>query len=83
MDSVGKELVNGIVYQIKIKGRLREKWIDWLNGMVIDIMGEEGASCTTITVAVPDQAALHGILSKLWDLNLTLISAMRMELNRG
>jgi hypothetical protein len=83
MDSTAKELVNVLIYQIKIYGLLKEKWIDWLNGMVGDIKGEEGANCTTITVAVPDQAALRGIMNKLWDLNLTLISAIRMEVKRG
>jgi hypothetical protein len=63
------------VYQIKVQGRLDERRLDWFEGMT---MGLERASddtlITTLTGPVADQARLRGILSKLWDLNLTLIS---------
>jgi hypothetical protein len=67
------------IYHIKIEGQLKEKWIDWLNGMVIEIKGNQCSRCTIIKVSISDQAALRGILNKLWDLNLTLISIIRME----
>jgi hypothetical protein len=63
------------IYKIRISGHLKDSWADWLNGMVVGIhhsMNDENA--TTITVQVPDQAALRGLLNKLWDLNLTLFS---------
>jgi hypothetical protein len=67
-------------YQIKIKGKIREDWSDWLSGMEISSAqaGEE-SQITTLTGIVPDQAALRGILCKLWDLNLTILSIARIE----
>lgn len=64
-------------YQIKIQGLLRKNWAVWLAGTVLAI--RSGDTCTFITVSVPDQAALRGILNKLWDLNLTIISVLQAE----
>ena len=58
------------IYQIKVQGRLDESWSGWFNSMAIAFEGDT----TTLTGAVVDQAALRGILSRLWDLNLALIS---------
>ncbi len=66
-----------IIYRIKIDGKLHEKWAQWLNGMIIKI--KECSNNTIILITVPDQAALRGILNKLWDLNLTLISVTQPE----
>jgi hypothetical protein len=57
-----------------VRGRLDERWADWFNGMTIT--SERGI--TTLAGAV-DQAALHGILSKIRNLNLTLISVTPIE----
>lgn len=65
------------VYQIKVQGKLDEKWSDWFNGMTVTFESD----ITTLTGAVVDQAALRGILDKIWDLNLTLISVNRIETN--
>ena len=65
------------VYQIQVRGKLDESWSDWLSGMTIT--SESGI--TTLTGPVADQAALRGLLSKIWDLNLVLISAIRIETN--
>jgi hypothetical protein len=62
-------------YRIKVRGRLDERWSDWFNGMTIT--SERGI--TTLTGAVVDQSALHGILAKIRNLNLTLISVTRIE----
>ncbi|MCJ7700496.1 MAG: hypothetical protein MUO62_02840 [Anaerolineales bacterium] len=68
------------IYQIKIQGHLKDKRAQWLNGMVLKIENNfDGADDTHIQVCVPDQAALRGILNKLWDLNLTLISVTRKD----
>ncbi len=68
------------VYQIKVQGKLDEKWSDWFGGMTVTVQSESNdAPITTLTGAVADQAALRGILTKIWDLNLTLISVSRME----
>ena len=63
------------VYQIKVEGSVDSSWSDWFSGMTVTF--QDGIS--TITGPVDDQAALRGILSKIWDLNLTLISATRIE----
>jgi hypothetical protein len=63
------------VYQIKVQGRLDESWSGWFNSMAITSEGDS----TTLTGAVVDQAALRGTLSRLWDLNLALISVNLIE----
>ncbi len=64
------------VYQIKVQGRLDESWSGWFDRLAITVEG----NTTTLTGAVADQAALRGILSRLWDLNLALISVNPIEL---
>jgi hypothetical protein len=67
-----------VTYEIKVEGRLDEGWSDWFSGMAVTF--ERGSTpITTLTGAVADQAALRGILSKIWDLGLTLISVRRIE----
>ena len=63
------------VYRIKLKGRLDHKWSDWFEQMAISSEGGE----TTLTGPVSDQAALHGLLIRIRDLNLTLLSVERTE----
>jgi hypothetical protein len=61
-------------YEITIKGKLDPHWSEWLAGLQITpLEGEE----TLISGALPDQAALHGLLERIRDLNLTLISVIR------
>ena len=68
-------------YQIKIEGKLDKSWSDWFSGLTITVEGErQGPAITTIIGAV-DQSTLRGILTKIWDLNLTLISVIRVEPN--
>jgi hypothetical protein len=67
-----------VSYQIKVQGQLDKKWSDWFNGMMIKF--EDGI--TTLTGTVADQAKLRGMLSKIWDLNLTVISVSRIESDR-
>jgi len=68
------------VYQIKLKGLVDEQWSDWFNGMTIVFeSASDGSPVTTLTGAVADQARLRGILSKIWDLNLTLISVAQLK----
>jgi hypothetical protein len=63
-------------YRIKLKGRLDPKWSDWFGQMAISNEGGE----TILTGPVADQAALHGLLIRIRDLNLTLLSVERIEL---
>jgi len=70
---------NQQIYQLTVAGRLNDKWITWLDNMVIEIQSHKDHENTVIKVAIPDQAALRGILNKLWDLNLTLITVNQLQ----
>ncbi len=59
------------IYKIRIKGQLDSQWTDWFEGLTITL---DDNGDTLITGAVVDQAALHGLLKKIRDLGLTLIS---------
>jgi hypothetical protein len=63
-------------YQIRIKGELGQEWADWFGGSAI---AREGDGVTLLTCAVVDQAALYGLLRKLRDLGLPLISITRTD----
>jgi len=68
------------VYQIKVQGHLDPSWEDWFNGMTVasEDEGNDTPSCT-LTGPIADQSALRGMLSKIWDLNMTLISVIRIR----
>ena len=68
-------------YQIVIQGKIRVDWSDWLSGMEISIEDDRGCLVTVLSGVVADQAALRGILCKIWDLNLTILSVSRVEMN--
>lgn len=62
-------------YEIKVRGAVDERWSEWFGGLTVAAEADDRPTpITTLTGRVPDQAALRGILNKLWDLNLTLIS---------
>ena len=63
------------VYEIKVRGLIDPRWADWFSGVAIVVDGQ----ITTLTGPVVDQAALRGILSKIWDLNLGVISVKPIE----
>jgi hypothetical protein len=72
-----------VVYRIKVEGRMDERWSDWFSGLAVVAGGEgEGAPVTTLT-GLMDQAALRGILNKVWDLNLTLMSVIPVKANKS
>lgn len=71
----------GDVYQIKINGNLDQKWSGWFNELAIILERSRDDSETTIlTGQITDQAKLRGILNKIWDLNLGVISVIRLPL---
>lgn len=59
------------LYEIRIKGHLDDRWSDWFEGLTI--MLEKGGD-TLLTGPVVDQAALHGLLKKVRDLGMPLVS---------
>jgi hypothetical protein len=59
--------------EIRVKGRLADDWSDWVGGLSISY-GEHGQ--TTLAGPLPDQAALRGVLDRLSDLGLELISVV-------
>ena len=65
-----------IVSQIRIKGHLGPRWTDWFGGMTITL---EDNGETLLTCPVVDQAALYGLLRKVRDLGLPLISVTRAQ----
>ncbi|MCU0485407.1 MAG: hypothetical protein MUC85_04790 [Anaerolineales bacterium] len=62
-------------YQIRVQGTLDQSWSDWFDGITFTQQDSE----TLLAGVVIDQAALHGILAKLNDLGLTIISVERRE----
>lgn len=63
-------------YEIRIKGHLDSRWNDWFENVSISL---EDNGETVLTATVIDQAALHGLLRKVRDLGLPLISVNRIE----
>lgn len=60
-------------YEIKVKGHLDAYWSDWFAGLTLThLEGNE----TLLSGPLPDQAALHGLLERIRDLNMTLISVV-------
>jgi len=64
------------VYQIRIKGHLSDQWVDWFEGLTITL--EEDGD-TLLTGSVVDQAALFGLLRRVRDLGLPLVSINCVE----
>ena len=63
-----------VTYQIKVPGHIGESWSDWTGGMTITVESEgDGPPISTLTGTV-DQAALHGLLRRLYSLGVPLIS---------
>jgi hypothetical protein len=67
-----------VVYQIRIKGHLSCEWTEWFEGLTITL--EEDGD-TLLTGLVVDQAALHGLLKKVRDLGMPLVSVNRVQFN--
>lgn len=64
------------VYEIRVEGHLGDRWADWFDGLAIrnDPNGE-----TRLTGLLSDQTALYGVLAKIHNLNLVLVSVIRVS----
>lgn len=67
-------------YEIRLKGHLDAHWTTWFDGLTI-ILEENGE--TLLSGPVADQAALHGILKKVRDLGMSLVSVVQVQSNRS
>jgi hypothetical protein len=68
------EKAQPLVYQIRIQGHLGTQWTDWFEGLTVTL---EDNGDTLLTGPVVDQAALHGVLKKVRDVGLPLVSVNR------
>lgn len=64
------------LYEVCLKGHLNARWTDWFDGLTISL---EDSGHTRLTGYISDQSALHGLLAKIRDLGLPLISLMRVS----
>jgi hypothetical protein len=71
----GRHYEKSASYQIRLKGNLDSRWSDWFDGFAITCQEDE----TVLIGFVPDQAALHGILAKINDLGMALISVNQIS----
>lgn len=72
----GADPIGSTVYQIRLRGQLGPLWSDWFEGLAItwDDNGD-----TLLTGRVADQSALYGLLRKVRDLGVTLVSVNRLD----
>ena len=68
-------------YEIRVEGELGDMWASWFEGLSIrtEFDGESGRPITVLYGPIPDQPALHGVLNRIRDLNLALISIEKYE----
>jgi hypothetical protein len=66
---------NAFVYKFRVEGHLSDRWSAWFDGLAIQ---NEPDGETTLTGLLPDQAALYGVLAKIHNLNLVLVSVARL-----
>lgn len=64
------------VYQVRLQGHLGDQWTNWFEGLTITL--EENGQ-TVLTGSVADQSALYGLLKKVRDLGISLVSVNRVE----
>jgi hypothetical protein len=71
------------IYEVKLQGRLDATWSDWLNGVTMAFESEEDGRELMVLTGHLDQAGLRGLLTRLWDLNLTVVSVSSLDRTRN
>ncbi len=64
------------LYEIRIKGHLDDRWADWFEGLTFTLVRD---GTTLLDGPLTDQAALHGVLNRIRDLGLPIISVQRIR----
>jgi hypothetical protein len=64
-----------VLHEIRVQGHLDDRWAGWAEGLTL-VRSTDGT--TTLTVPLPDQAALHGLLNRIRDLNAPIVSVRRL-----
>jgi hypothetical protein len=70
------------IYELRVKGHLDDRWSDWLEGLAV---GRQEDGTTVLSGPIADQAALHGVITRIRDLGLPLLSVNRRvrKVNKG
>jgi len=77
----GLRLDQPAVYQIQVQGRLKDSWSPWFDGMEVETVTDAaGLTVTRLSGEVSDQPALHGVLNRIRDLGIPLISVQLVGL---
>jgi hypothetical protein len=66
-------------YRIQIRGRFDQTWSDWFDNLSLSLLYDRGDSITTLYGVIKDQAALHGLLTRVRDLGLILLLVERLD----
>ena len=66
-------------YEIRLTGHLDARWAAWFDGLTV---GHESDGTTVLSGAIADQAALHGVIQRVRDLGLPLVSVTQVETDR-
>jgi hypothetical protein len=64
-----------VLHEIRVQGHLDDRWAGWAEGLTLVRSGD---GTTTLTVPLADQAALHGLLGRIRDLNAPIVSVRRL-----
>ncbi len=65
-----------VTYELRLAGHVDDRWTEWLDAR--DLV-RDGQGCTTLTVGIADQAQLHGLLSRIRDMGVTLLSLTQTD----
>ena len=68
------------IYQIRVRGHIPDTWSEWFEGLTIEHLPD---SDSLLSGPVADKAALHGLLTRVRDLNLTLVAVVLIEPDDG